>query len=180
MAIAIQSVTTVVPLPELQARIGDELPESLLTELLAAAVRHIETYIGAPLTPKTQPPVTLLPGETVLPHAHIVSLTSVTSGDTPLTGWEVSSSGVLRRPYLTYAPAGPITVTYVAGFADLPPDIREAVIYTVKHAYDSERGSTPVPFQSGADDTFVTASGFYLPNRVKELLAPYRAVGGIA
>jgi hypothetical protein len=52
--------------------------------------------------------------------------------------------------------------------------VKQAAAYVLQHAWESQQGAVPVPYQSGADETFTTSRGFFVPNRAKELLEPLR------
>jgi hypothetical protein len=68
---------------------------------------------------------------------------------------------------------GTYTVSYTAGRDDLPAAIRLACLIVAEHLWETQRGAAPVgPF--AADDSFSTPGlGYAIPNRARELLAPY-------
>jgi hypothetical protein len=68
---------------------------------------------------------------------------------------------------------GTYTVTYTSGRDDLPAAIRLACLIIADHLWETQRGAAPVG-PLGTDDTFATpGSGYAIPNRARELLAPY-------
>jgi hypothetical protein len=170
------------PLPlaveDVRGFVGAEITDdALLTRLQSAAVDVIEEWIGGRVMPVTVTEQHDRRGTLILHNAHVASLTSVTdAAGTLLSGYTLDGS-LLRSDY---GYSGPVIVTYVAGFDPVPAAIELAILYTVQHAWESQRGSIPVPFQSGADETFTMSRGFFMPNRAKELLAPYRAGPAIA
>ncbi len=166
-------MVAVLPVADVRAFVGASVSDdALLGRLQNAAVDVMQEWIGGLIVPATVTEKhTLSAGPIILRNAHVVSLTSVTNADgTALTGYELIGS-LLRSAFIY---SGTVTVTYVAGFNPMPAAIELAMLYTVQHAYESQRGAVPVPFQSGADETFTVSRGFYMPNRAKELLAPYR------
>lgn len=66
-----------------------------------------------------------------------------------------------------------VHVTYVAGYATVPADIKHATLVLLKHLWDTQRG--PRSSQSSIPD----GSAYSFPNRVLEILSPY-IVPGIA
>lgn len=117
-------------------------------------------------------------------ESRAVTRTVTKSGKVILDGRVISASvtrnGVAFNGFTLNAAAGLIdglaagdVVTYTVGFAVIPPAIRLAALYIVQHAVESMAGSTPTPYGGGADESFVTSRGFFIPNRAKELLAPW-------
>lgn len=175
--------------------IASDADDVELQSTLDAAEAAIETYLGVTLTPtavtewhdgsRTQ---------IVLDKAPIVDVTSVTeySGTTaqdltaqPLDGstfdgygYEVDSvTGLLSRTSSGYVArfASRVKVVYQAGYATLPADLKQAVLELTRHLWETQRGRSagrPVP---GYDEEYQpTGQGFAFPNRVMELLRPYR------
>lgn len=165
---------SVVSLAEAQSFTGST--DSLLQMFLDAAEDLVTDYVGSPLAPTSVTERADGRGTTVLRFTRVSGAATVTDdAGTVLTGYEVTESGLL-----TGYGYGRVTVTYTAGFAALPAAVRLAVLYAVQHAVESQRGAVPVSFQAGADESFVTSRGFFLPNRSKELLEPYRSAPGVA
>jgi ABC-type dipeptide/oligopeptide/nickel transport system ATPase component len=52
--------------------------------------------------------------------------------------------------------------------------VKQAAAYVLQHAWESQQGAVPVPYQSGSDETFTISRGFFVPNRAKELLESLR------
>lgn len=93
----------------------------------------------------------------------------------------VARNGTVVTDYTLNAAAGLLSgvwpgdvVTYTVGFDPIPAAIRLAALYAVQHAAESASGSVPQSGQFGGDEVFTTSRGFFLPNRSKELLEPYR------
>ena len=67
-----------------------------------------------------------------------------------------------------------IVVQYVAGgVVDIPHAIRQGVLLQVQHLWDSQRGGSGLPRQSGADFEIDPRTGFTIPNAVLEHWAPH-------
>lgn len=70
-----------------------------------------------------------------------------------------------------------IVVTYVAGSpGDIPHGVRQGVLLQIQHLWDSQRGGSRLPRQSGTDFEFDPRSGYTIPNAVLELWRPYMPV----
>ncbi|MEU2062902.1 hypothetical protein [Streptomyces sp. NPDC013455] len=80
-------------------------------------------------------------------------------------------------------PAGAYTVTYTAGRATVPPTIRLAALILLQHLWRTQYGASRVPV-GGADDWSVTdpvpGFGYAVPNRVLQLLEPFKLPPGVA
>ncbi|MEV6803141.1 head-tail connector protein [Streptomyces sp. NPDC051132] len=80
-------------------------------------------------------------------------------------------------------PAGSYTVTYTAGRAAVPPTIKLAALILLQHLWRTQYGASRVPV-GGADDWSVTdpvpGFGYAVPNRVLQLLEPFKLPPGVA
>lgn len=165
--------STVVSMAELREVVGELTKDSdpLLLRLLQATVRHVQRRYGL-LPAEVEPVVVDRPtGTVVLPHSHVDAVSVTRHGEpVPVT--------VNRAAGLVYGVGyGPVTITYSV---EVGEDVKRAVLYAVQHAYESQQGAVPVPFNSGGDETFTTSRGFFLPNRSKELLeaaSPHTGIG---
>lgn len=113
----------------------------------------------------------------VLPVYPVLSLTSVADSseiavdldtlDVDLITGVVTSSGTLG--------CLPYSVTYMAGRASLPANLRLAVLELVRHFWDTQRGPSRRPGSTASDSASNTVPGaaYLLPFRVEQLLAPY-------
>lgn len=112
----------------------------------------------------------------------VVSITSVTPfGGAALTlgAQAVDDAGVLSWPNGGALAVGTrYTVAYVAGYTDVPEDLRMAVKEFLRHLWKSQRGGTQRP-GSGARAAAMssqpdrTLPGFLYPHFVTELIEPY-------
>lgn len=112
----------------------------------------------------------------------VISVTSVTPlGGSALT---LGAQAVDDAGVLSWAAGSPLavgtryTVVYVAGYADVPEDLRMAVKEMLRHLWKSQRGGTQRP-GSGARAAAMssqpdrTLPGFLYPNFVVSLIEPY-------
>jgi hypothetical protein len=119
-----------------------------------------------------------------LRKAPVLSITTVTVFGSAITDYTLNPrTGNLYRGTSLYPSTWAtgrqnIATTYVAGPADgiIPGPIRDGVTELVRHRWDQLRGGTGLPRESGTDDTWNPSSGFYVPNRVREMWDPYRWV----
>lgn len=108
----------------------------------------------------------------------IVAVTSITEGffaiavDPSLVHID-KKAGVISRRYANFF--DPVTVTYTWGFADIPADIKEALMLLTKHFYRPQRGGALLPGR-GEQEQAPTAP-YAWPNRVRDLAAPYAPIG---
>lgn len=93
------------------------------------------------------------------------------------------ANGILRRGTSGQRFCGRVKVTYTAGAAVVPHDVRLACLELVRHLWDTQRGNSagrPVPGFDNEVPTGPEPSFFLLPNRVTEALVAYRAVPSVA
>lgn len=133
-----------------------------------AAQEVVESIVG-PVTASTVTETITQNGVVVLGAYPVAAVTSVTQDGVSVTGWSLSNgSGVLSG-----LPLGTVTIEYTAGRTTAPYAVQVAGAIIAAHLWDTQRGNSPsaMPMQ----DTFVpTGSGFAVPNRAMELLAPFK------
>ncbi|WP_327329841.1 phage gp6-like head-tail connector protein [Streptomyces sp. NBC_01201] len=133
-----------------------------------------ETVVGqGPAVALLQPPV--------------LSLTSLTPVQTGGTAVDVARlhvdgpSGVVGYADRAVFSCGPWTAVYSAGRAEVPPTIKLAALLLLQHLWRTKNG--PARGATGADDYAVTEPvpgfGYAVPNRVLELLEPFKLPPGI-
>lgn len=151
----------------------------------------IERYVG-PVEIRTVTEQVDGRGLLALSQAPVVAVTSLTpalDSGLAITAGEVflnADSGVLRRRDGAPFHGGPWNVVYTAGRVaeggDIPPTISLAARMLLQHLWRTRYGSARGV--SGADDYAVTEPvpgyGYAVPNRVLQLLEPYKVIGGIA
>lgn len=93
-------------------------------------------------------------------------------------------AGILARSSSGYPAAFTagtrVLVTYDAGRSDVPANIRLAALVLIEHMWETQRGSQGPAEPFGVDETPLAPSGFLIPNRVNELLAPHRKAPVVA
>jgi hypothetical protein len=139
----------------------------------------------------------------LLRHRPIVSVTSVTEyrGSIAYTLTQVANASLGTPWSYTFEPTGRIVrrgigggemafpsglakvqVVYVAGQASTPANVTLAMLELVRHNWQlTQQGGRPsFPSSYGADDSPYVPSGFAVPTRVLELLAPNRRGPSVA
>ena len=106
---------------------------------------------------------------------------------TPSYTFDSFMNRVVRRNaggWESYFPLGAnaIAITYVAGLASVPANVRLAALELIRHLYQqTQQGGRPSFGGSGSDETYSPGSGYAVPNRVLELLdATPKLIPGIA
>ena len=116
--------------------------------------------------------------ELILGHAPILSITSVTENGSAVAaaGYAANTSTITR---LSGYAAGSwtagvrnIAVTYVAGVADVPADVRRGVLIALAHNWRSSRGMGSATFGAYGDGGVGTPA-FSLPNASTDMWRPY-------
>ncbi|MEV0149104.1 MULTISPECIES: hypothetical protein [unclassified Nonomuraea] len=151
-----------------------------LAEVVRAATAAVERHVGAVLR---RVYVEEHPGgyAIALHHTPVLSVASasgVLPGVPDLAAADLQvdgSSGVLRRGTGAWI-AGPVRVTYTAGRAEVPPNVRLATLIIIQHLWETQRGSALPRF--GGEDTWDPRQAFAVPRRALELLG--ERVSGIA
>lgn len=104
-------------------------------------------------------------------------------------GYRVDPGGLLRRLSGGYCTSflGPVRVVYTAGNASVPWDVRQACLALIDHMWESQQGGAGLGQPPGYDAESLPGSfgdvygpSFALPNRVKEMLEPYRKAPAVA
>ncbi|MEU4502658.1 hypothetical protein [Streptomyces sp. NPDC024089] len=125
----------------------------------------------------------------VLRTTPVVSLTSVepllASGG---TSYDVGAlvldgdTGIVRRADGGWL-RGPLKVTYTAGRGEVPATVNLAARMLVQHLWQTQNASRGPVLPGGGDYSVsepVAGLGYAVPNRVLELLEPYRLLPGVA
>lgn len=169
-----------------------DVQDAELAVFIDAAEAAIAKRVG-PLEPTDVTSVVDSGGGTlVLPCIPVISVTSVTA--VPGFGGVYDASGLsLNGQTGVLSPssnqdsfgfagsnfgsgllAGRYTVSYVAGREEVPSDILLAVKELVRHLWSTQRGGAKRP---GSTDDPAQSSGYLMPYRVAELLAPHKTFG---
>lgn len=114
----------------------------------------------------------------------VVSVTTVTENGTALTSGTGYTTdlrwGRLFRQAGTYTDycwavgRRNIAVTYVAGYATIPTQVRNATLDLLAHLWETQRGPATSGRPSDADIYQVPGTSWYIPNRVRDVLMDYR------
>ncbi|MCW2957130.1 MAG: hypothetical protein JWO69_1999 [Thermoleophilia bacterium] len=140
--------------------------EADLAGLVAAVSLHLQRAYGAPMPGTKTVKVWQQGGTVILPLG--ATVTAVTSGAIALTGWEHNAEAGLLHGVYSY---GQVEVTYTV---PVLPDVREAALLVIKHAWNSRTGALVTEYGAVTDERYAAnPSGYFVPNRAKELLAPY-------
>jgi hypothetical protein len=172
------------------AHLGSPTLSSAQTEQLRAtilaATRVCGSYIGRTLARESATEVySGGKGAIALRRTPVISVTSVTESGTALTGsdWVLDTVGwLLHRGSTTSASrwaAGRanVSVTYVAGYADPPADVRLAVLREVEHLWQRTQQAPHPALAAEAFDEFMMRDGSSPSRLVRTLLDPHKAVG---
>ncbi|MFF9129123.1 head-tail connector protein [Streptomyces sp. NPDC014806] len=120
-----------------------------------------------------------------------VSLTSITPQLTGGTALDVAqlhldgATGIIRRRDGGRFYGGPWTVVYTAGRPEVPPTIRLAALILLQHLWRTQYGAARGLTGIGGSDDFsvsepVPGFGYAVPNRVLQLLEPFKSGPGVA
>jgi Phage gp6-like head-tail connector protein len=145
-----------------------------LQETIDAAERVIGHYVG-PLEPTTKRSrVTAHAGALILPVKPVLSITSATDRySAALTTSELTVDGPTGIVSGYYIRSTDYDVTYIAGWATLPADLKQAVKEMVRHLWKVQRGGAVRPGSAAAD---TATPGFLVPNVVASMIEPYTSV----
>jgi hypothetical protein len=161
---------------ELQVYV-DALPEVIEGYIGVVEPREITDTVsgGGPSLMVLHPPVlsvTALSGPGTAPVSYPVDTLAVTG-----------PAGLISRTDGAPFAAGTYTVTYQAGRAAVPPTVKLAALILLQHLWRTQYGASRVQV-GGADDFDVTEPaagwGYAVPNRVLQLLEPYKLPPGVA
>lgn len=160
-----------------------------LQECIDALTPMIERHTG-PVEPRSVTETVNAYGSLLaLPQAPVVSLTSLTpvlTGGTAIDVSEVAldgDAGVLRRLDGGVFAGGPWSAVYVVGRSEVSPTIAYAAKLLLQHLWKTRYGAARGN-PGGGDDYDVNEPipgfGYAMPNRVLEVLEPYKAPPGVA
>lgn len=156
-----------------------------------ALTAAIERHVG-PVENRAVTETTTSGGATLclshLPVAALTSLVPVLTGGTAVQVSDVvvdTATGVVRRKDGRSFCGGPWTATYTAGRGTVPATIKLAALILLQHLWRTQYGaSRGLGSIGGGDDFSVTESvpgwGYAIPNRVLQLLEPYKVPPGVA
>ncbi|WP_326700205.1 phage gp6-like head-tail connector protein [Streptomyces sp. NBC_01754] len=121
------------------------------------------------------------------PVKAIIAIVPIMDGGTPLdpAGLHLDGpSGVMRRTDGRRFSGGPWTVTYTAGRGEIPPTINVAARILLQHLWRTQLGQGRGGVLGSSSDFSVNEPipgfGYAVPNRVLQLLEPYKQPPGVA
>lgn len=113
----------------------------------------------------------------------VLSVTTVTEAGTTLSASQYaldSRWGTLYRQSGSYtdtawvAGRNVVAVTYVVGYAIIPPEVRQATLQILEHLWENQRGGNPLAggFRS-ADEFPQPGANWNVPNKARDVLLSY-------
>lgn len=149
-----------------------------LRRFIEAATPVVEDVVG-PVVVRSYTEVHSSGAFLVLGNTPVVSLTSLVPVLTGGTTYQVadvdvdSEVGVVRRLDGGVF-CGPLRSSYKAGRAIVPANITQGAKEVIRHMWDTQRGHSGARPGFGEEEFVQTGSGFTIPRRVMELLAPHK------
>lgn len=174
--------SAVVTLGEAEAHlnIGSMVHDDELTRFIDAATTMCESWTGRSLRLRT------VSGELhdggratlLLRQTPVASVTTVVEDAVTASGFVVDTdNGIVYRDSdgdATWVGGRrAVSVTYQAGWATPPDDVKQAVLEALRHLWTTQRGAMDGRNPFGGDE-YASGTGWSLPRRVMELLAPYQ------
>lgn len=168
--------------------IGDDVELQAYIDALTAP---IERYVG-PVENRTVTETVDGRGRTIavtqVPAVSLTSLTPILTGGAALATDDVvldGDTGIIRRRDGGSFYGGPWTAVYEAGRGEVPPTINLAARILLQHLWRTQYGaSRGLSGIGGGEDFSVTEAvpgwGYAIPNRVLQLLEPYKVPPGVA
>lgn len=114
----------------------------------------------------------------ILRQSPVTTVTAVVTDGTTLdsSAYDVDiANGIVRTVTAQATGTANVSVSYTAGSATIPALAQHATLETVRHLWQTQRGSMGARNPLNGDD-YVAGMGFSLPRRVMELLDPLRNV----
>ncbi|WP_121711750.1 head-tail connector protein [Streptomyces sp. E5N91] len=173
-----------------QLNIRSDADDTELTAYIEAVGPVVERFVG-PVDPREVVETQDAPRDgarvLVLRTLPVLELTSVVPLLTGGTAYDVSKlvldgdTGVVQRADSGWL-RGPLRVTYQAGRTSVPATINLAARMLVQHLWKTQNAGRG-PVLAGGDDLAaepIPGFGYAVPNRVLQLLEPYRLAPGVA
>ena len=115
----------------------------------------------------------------ILNVSPVTAVTGVTVDGTALASTAYDTDiqhGIVRLDSAAAEGTANVTISYMAGLASVPNLVQHATLETVRHLWQTQRGSMGARNPLNGDD-YTAGMSFSLPRRVMELLDPLRNVG---
>ncbi|RKN38455.1 head-tail connector protein [Micromonospora endolithica] len=179
--------TDIVALAEAKKQLNiaaDDTSQDDELQLYIEAVTEVVEQVVGPVAPRTVTEVhDGRTGPLVLRRPPVLSVTSVTEAGIVLTdGWSTAGGLLYRLGGRWAGGQGGVTVIYQAGRASTAAAIKLAAKELVMVNYRPQLGGDYSPFDTDSPDEGVPGEvrlGFFVPNRVRDLLAPHDQYAGI-
>lgn len=158
--------------------LDDTTSDEELRGFIEAATPVVEDVVG-PVVARAYTEVHSGGPFLVLGHNPVISLTSLAPVLASGTAYEVADLdvdtevGVVRRLDGGRF-CGPLRSTYRAGRVIVPANISQGAKEVIRHMWDTQRGHSGARPGFGEEEFVTTGSGFTVPRRVMELLAPHK------
>jgi hypothetical protein len=176
-----------VPLPTLDdfkthLNIPGTSNDAELADVLSAARDVVEAAVGSLATQTiTETHRNMASDVVILNHRPAGVLVSIDVRAYPGSGkvtqdlldYDLDPESGLLRLASGYPIFGDVTVSYTSGFETVPYAVWLATLIIGAHLWETQRGAQPLPLQGGEPDLLSSGSGYAVPNRAAELLAPY-------
>lgn len=166
--------------------VSDTSQDDELTGFIEAVTEVIEHIVGPVVARSVTETHDGGHSAIVLRKPPVLSVTSVTENGTAVSGYAPSlEAGVLYRGTGRGRWAGcrgAVTVTYQAGRASVPASIKLAAKDLTQINFRPQQGGNYSPFDSGGDasEAGQMILGFFVPNRVMQMLSPHALPDGFA
>jgi hypothetical protein len=115
----------------------------------------------------------------ILRQAPVIQVTDVMENGNPVSSYAVEiDTGILTKTSGYSASVwtegfNNIEVDYIAGRTSIPAGLQQAILETVRHLWQTQRGT----IQRRGGDDYTPGQGYSLPNRVQDFLRRYSTPG---
>jgi len=157
---------------------SDTSQDAEIQDMVDAAIEWVESRVG-PVMQRTYTDTVWPSGEVLLlSRAPVISLTTIAGAygysDTYAVGdvFLDADAGVVRLATRRTWTTNPLTVTYVAGRAQVPAAIHTAALLVFKSLWETQRGAVALSVQGREDTAEVPGMGLSIW-RAEKLLEPY-------
>lgn len=146
--------------------------EAEIEATITEAQAHLELIVG-PLEPAERTALVSVnsSGVATVPVWPVLSITS--GEDSSGSAVDVSAVKIRTGGVLASCPSSLYSITYQAGRASCPADLKAALVELTRHLWQARRSSKGGPGTQGDGQ----APGYLIPNRVAALLEPHRLPG---
>jgi uncharacterized phiE125 gp8 family phage protein len=130
-----------------QLRLPDDHDQPYVNDAIAAAVDYVQSEIdGSLITQTLQVTHYECPSQRFyLPRGPIQSISSVTADGLTIASslYSAQGAGTFDYLYCRQLLAPPVVITYVAGYASIPNDLKQALLVQLAQFYEFREGQSP-------------------------------------